>query len=145
LYRTSGLGFCPKLGSVLGVSIDRRSDGTYLLQSSVAVERPLGDPACVVYFESSAGKCIAADPLPGRVLTNAELDRVRSGFAAIDVHVALLPACAITEFDPCVVTELEWDGVRFHDDDVCQSPWVGPEELRALDVVLGDVIEGVTP
>lgn len=115
LTRMSGLGFCPELGSVLEVDIERVAATTYRLHLTVAAERPRGDPECVLPFSADDPTCVAPEPRPDRVLTADEVDRVQGAFASVDVLEARDPWCAIGVVDPCVIDALRWDELEVDD------------------------------
>lgn len=139
LERQSAFGFCPEVDSVLNVNVERQSDGQYRLQLMVAAERPRGDPECVLPFPADDATCTVRDPRPDRFLTTDEVDRLRAAFAAIEIAEVRHPHCAVGHFDPCVITELAWDGVEAQDWE-CNAPTVSFATTSTLIDVLNTLI-----
>ncbi len=137
--RQSAFGFCPEVGSVVNVDVERQSDGQYHLQLMVAGERPRGDPECVLPFPADDPTCTVRDPRPDRSLTTDEVDRLRAAFAAIEIAEVRHPHCAVGHFDPCVITELAWDDVEAQDWE-CNAPRVSTTTTSMLIDVLTTLV-----
>lgn len=144
LRRLPALGFCPAFGSVLSVDLDRRADGTYRAQFTVAEERPFDDAGCLAAFVWGNETCVAEISRPDRVLTAFEGDRLREAFTAIPTYEARDPTCAIMAYDPCVIDRLTWDESSY-DDYPCSSSRVGYDVVDAITEMLDGVLVAADP
>jgi hypothetical protein len=135
LTRSSALGFCPRIGSVLNARIHRQTAGHYLAQLSVAEERPLGDAECVDPFGFGDATCVAPRAVPDRVLEDDDIEMLRTAFEAITVYEARDLFCARGVYDPCIVNALRWDAFVVTDHP-CGAPWLGWERVEDITDVL---------
>jgi hypothetical protein len=135
--RTSGLGFCPDLGSVLDAEIERQGDGAYLARLWVAEEGPFDPDLCEFPFGEPT--CIRRVPVPERVLTDDELAVVREAFRAVVVYEARDPSCAVVVYDYCLLDRFEWDDVAVSGD-ICAGRRMSYGDVQRLQEALDQLL-----
>lgn len=115
-------GFCPAPGSVVEADITPEPQGGYRVRLAVAEERPFDDPACIEPFVFGP-TCVVAVPAVDRLLSDDEIEMLRSVFSAVTVYEERDPSCAIFAYDFCLDTTIQWDGL-VASGEFCEAPWV---------------------
>ena len=145
LSRQSALGFCPPVGSVYAVAIERRSADTYRVRLSVTEERPAGDPDCLPFTaQPSEGRCLAAIARPERTMSADELQALRAAFTSVEVLERRDPFCAHGAIDPCIIHVFEWDDALIQSYP-CTAPRLTTEEVSRLTAALDALIPTDAP
>lgn len=113
-----------------------------MAQLTIAAALMRGDPRCLDPYSAPIfddETCIAEMPQADRVLTDAELTRVRAALSAVVTYQAPRPECAIIAYDPCRIDALVWDGEPF-DDYPCHGSRVGNDVVAAVTAVLDGLL-----
>lgn len=137
LRREGHYGFCPPPDTVYDGSIERRPDGSYVVATSRLEPGESGIDACL----PGVVHCLVRRPQPCRILTAAEVERVRAAFSAITVYRGPDAACLTVFFDPCLITGAQWDEVRASDFE-CTGSHLDHDVTQALSELLESLDAG---
>jgi hypothetical protein len=119
VYEQAGsFGFCPELGSLQRAAV-RRGTGGYVLERSVIETGNAGNDDCLPQYLTGK-RCLVIRPLPCRMLTAEEVERVNGLFEQVTVWTAADAFCLSGAADLCLVHNNTWDALATNDH-VCAS------------------------
>ena len=140
--QTSGLGFCPQVGSVGAARIEVDANGE--LECSILVVEPGNRTTGECLTPVNDGSCLVLREVVRRTLTQSERRALLGAFRAVKIGTKSDPNCGT--YDPCVVRQFYWiqsgdppfERSTFAYDGPC-APRLPPSEVAEIEGILQDI------